>query len=141
MKSRFLICTLLSMTLLSCAGCLHVVREARKEKADAAFAKLAALPPERVAGFMTDSMTEKLALTPAQQPAVAAINLKYARQMQITAASPDNVRDKARALKQQEAAKQEELKTVLIPDQLTHYLEMRDEMREKLKSLAASQAQ
>lgn len=139
MKIRVLIFTLLAATLLTNAGCLHAVREEREKKAEAAFAKLASRPPEQVAGFLNGRLGQCLALTPAQRPVVEAINLKYARQLQLTAASPDNMRTKVKALKQQAAAKEAELKPILTPEQFARYLELKDELRETLKSMAESQ--
>ena len=139
MNSRLLALLLAYLLLLTGTGCLRVatapMRAAREEKAEAAFTKLAARSPEQLAGFMNDRMAQSLALTPDQKPAIEAINLNYARQMHATAASPDSVRTKAKALKQQDASKEAELKAVLTPDQFTHYQEMREEMRDNLKSM------
>ena len=98
-------------------GCLRIatapLRAERREKAETAFERLALVPPETLAAGLTRRMGEALALTPAQQPQVEAINLNYARALYAVAANADSVREKTRAWRTQRNAKAAELKAIL----------------------------
>ena len=142
MKSRATI-ILLGLTVLMSAGCLRLatapMREKRQEKAEAEFARLAAYSPQQLAAFMDQRMNSGLALSPAQQGAVAVIDLKYATQLHATVVADGDVRGKFLALRNQEKAKESELEPVLTPAQLALYLQQRDEMRAALRDWASAQ--
>src|SRR4051812_30322144 len=89
-------CVILAAILLETTGCLAVatapIRIARREKAEAAFDRLAEMTPEQIAGFLDRRMTAALALTDEQRPTVGVINLDHARKLRAIAASDDGVR-------------------------------------------------
>lgn len=126
--------------LVPVSGCVRALtapaREERREKAEAMFARLAAFTPEQIANFVDQRMDSKLALTATEDDAVKAIDLKYARQLHDTAASADAPRSKLRAIHDQDAAKESDLKAVLTPDQFSHYLELREQMKEQFRTWA-----
>jgi len=134
MRYRTSIALLFFAPALFSNGCVRIatapLRAERREKAEAAFDRLAQLPPDTIAAGLTRRMTDALALTPSQQPQVEAINLKYARQLHALAAGPESVRQKARALRTQRNAKTAELKAVLSSDQFARFEAMKDELRE-----------
>jgi hypothetical protein len=123
--------------LLAGPGCLRVVtaplRAERAEKAEAAFARLAAFTPEQIAGFLDARLAEKLELTVEQRTKLAPINLDYARRLQATAATTESVRSKARDLRDEGKAHEEALRGVLTAKQIARYLEMKEQMRDALQ--------
>jgi hypothetical protein len=132
----------LAGVMLATSGCLAVatapIRMARREKAEAAFDKIADLTPEQIAGFLDNRMAAQLALTDEQRPRVGVINLAHARKLRAIAASDDGVRAKGRAMSKQNDAHEAALKEILAADQFTRFLAMREAMRDALKDAVQS---
>src|SRR5215510_14027603 len=89
-------------------------------------------PAER-ARLQTDMMKSKLSLTPDQTTKIAAINEKYAQQMEPIIKGQEGPLARMRQMRQVSAAKEAELKSVLSPEQFQKYLAEREEMREKFE--------
>ena len=88
--------------------------------------------PEERAQRQTERMKDQLKLTPAQEPKVYAINLKYAKKME----SSMNVRDTAAQRKEFTAMnrqKETEMKGILTPDQMKSFQRMQQEMMARLR--------
>jgi Spy/CpxP family protein refolding chaperone len=91
------------------------------------------LTAEERAQKLTDWMKKELTLTAEQEPKVHAINVKYADQMDDIKAEGGDRRAKFKEAKDTNKAKDEELKTVLTPEQFTKYSEKKQEMRQKIR--------
>ena len=102
--------------------------------------KLKNTTPQQRAEAQTSFMQSKLALTPEQTPQIAAINLKYATQMDPILKGSDGPLVKMREMKGIQEAKEGELRGVLTPDQFTQYQGMKEEMREKIEQKLESGA-
>jgi hypothetical protein len=89
--------------------------------------------PEERAGAQTEMMKSKLALTPEQTPKIAAINQKYAKEMDPVIKGSEGPLMKVRHMKQINTKKEAELKQVLSPDQFQKYLASKEEMREQFE--------
>jgi len=83
--------------------------------------------------MQTETMKTKLALTPDQTPKIAAINLKYAQQMDPIIKSSEGPMVKMRQMRPISEAKDSELKGVLSSDQFQKYLAEREQMREQFE--------
>jgi short subunit dehydrogenase-like uncharacterized protein len=90
--------------------------------------------PEQKATRQTERMKESLSLTAAQEPKVAAINLKYAKKMEDVRKISDTAvqRKTAKSLNDQ---KNVELKAVLTPAQYTSYLKQVEELRARRREM------
>ena len=79
-------------------------------------------------------MKESLSLTAAQEPKVAAINLKYAKKMEDVRKISDTAvqRKTAKSLNDQ---KNVELKAVLTPAQYTSYLKQVEELKARRREM------
>jgi hypothetical protein len=98
-------------------------------------------PSERAAA-QTAMMKEKLGLTEAQAPKIAAINEKYAEQMDPIIKGSDGMFMKMRAVKEVEDRKETELKGVLSDDQFQQFQAMKSEMKDNLmQRIEAQRAQ
>jgi len=95
--------------------------------------KLKSTTPEERAGAQTEMMKSKLALTSEQAPRVAAINQKYAKEMDPVIKGSEGPLMKMRHMKQINTKKEAELKGVLSPDQFEKYLASKEEMRERFE--------
>ena len=111
------------------------IRAEQRDKAETGFDRLATLTPEEIAEFLDHRIEGKLELTDEQRPRVSAINLAHAFQLRAIAASNDSVRAKMRATKEENDAYEASLKDVLTGEQFTHFLALKDEMREALQEL------
>lgn len=134
---NFWITVVLVATMLSGSGCLMAatapIRIKRREKAEAAFARLAELKPEQIAGFLDQRMSDRLTLTDEQRPRVSALNLEHALRLHAIMSSDDSVRAKGRAMKKQNDAHEAALKEVLTTEQFTRFLSLKEDMRDSLK--------
>jgi len=86
--------------------------------------------PEDRAKRLTLVMKDRLSLTAAQEPKVAAINLKFAKKME----EARKIKDQAtqdRTILDLSKQKDAELKAVLTPDQFKSYQKQLGEMRSK----------
>lgn len=92
---------------------------------------------EQRAAQFTSQMREQLSLTAAQEPAVAALNLKYTRQMGPVLAGGRSL-STLRQLRALQQAKDQEMKAVLTKDQCKQYEKLRDEQRQQLRNAASS---
>jgi hypothetical protein len=88
-------------------------------------------PAER-AKAQTAMMKTKLGLADEQVEKVAALNLKYAEKMDPIIKGTEGPFMKARDARNVEQEKEDELKTLLSPDQFQKFQAAKDEMREKL---------
>jgi len=95
--------------------------------------KLKNTTPEERAGAQTEMMKSKLALTSEQAPTIAAINQKYAKEMDPVIKGSEGPLMKVRHMKQINTRKEAELKQVLSPDQFQKYLASKEEMREQFE--------
>jgi hypothetical protein len=90
------------------------------------------MPAER-AKVQTELMTSTVGLRPDQTSKVAAINRKYADQMEPIIKGSEGPLRKMRAARDVETAKEAELKQVLSPEQFEKFLASKEEMREKFE--------
>ena len=88
-------------------------------------------PAER-AKAQTFMMKGKLGLSEVQLPKIAAINEKYAQQMEPLIKGSEGPLMKMRDARSIEAAKEAELKTVLSPEQFTKFEAGKEEMKDQL---------
>jgi Spy/CpxP family protein refolding chaperone len=91
------------------------------------------LTAEERAQKWTDWMKKELTITAEQEPKVHAINLKYADQMDDIKTSEGDRRSKFKDARATNQAKDEELKTVLTPEQFTKYTEKKQERQQKFR--------
>ena len=91
----------------------------------------AALTPEQRAERQTRHLTRQLSLTRDQQTAVAAINLKYAKQVQTLRGEGERSDNKRKQLGDLMRSKDGELKQVFTEAQYKQYTALRAEVREK----------
>ena len=128
---------MLAGVMLATSGCIAVatapIRIARREKAEAAFDRMAELTPEQIAGFLNNRLAARLALTEEQQTRVARINLEHAGKLRAIAASDDGVRAKGRAINKLNDTHEAALKEVLSPDQFAKFVVLKEELRDFLK--------
>ena len=96
--------------------------------------QLAKVPPEVRAGIQTEVMVEKLELSPEEKTKVEALNLKYANDVQPILEGSSGMFTLMREMKKVEEAKDAELKAVLSPAKYAGYLELKPELRERLKA-------
>lgn len=91
-------------------------------------------PATERAAWQTRELTRELQLTPAQQPVVAALNLKYAHRADpIIATAKNNLTTRWKAY-QLMSEKEAELKPVLTPAQFARYQQWQEAQREKFLS-------
>ena len=95
--------------------------------------KLAGTTPAQRAAVQTEFMKTHLGLTETQQPKVAALNLKYAEQMQPILQGSDGPLMKMAAARRVDQAKDAELEGVLTPEQYQKYLAAKEELRQHLE--------
>lgn len=91
------------------------------------------LTAEQRAQKWTDWMKKELTLTAEQEPKIHAINVKYADQMEDIKAEEGDRRSKFKDARETNKAKDEELKTVLTPEQFTTYTEKKQERQQKMR--------
>jgi hypothetical protein len=98
---------------------------------------LAQTTPQERAGIQTAFLTKKLALPPDESEKVGAINLKYAEKAEPVIKGDDGMFSKARQMKAIQAEKDDELKTVLSPEQYQAYDAAKDELKQKFEEAVA----
>jgi len=89
--------------------------------------------PEERAAKLTEWMKTNLQLNPDQATQVQAINLKYANKTQELQTQSKSRKQKLQTLKDNDKAKDTELKNVLTPDQYNSYQAKKDEIRKQMK--------
>ena len=89
--------------------------------------------PEERAQKITDWMKTNLQLSDEQATGVHAVNLKYASQNEALKEEGSARRKNYRKLKENQAAKDQELKNVLTAEQFTTYLKKKKELQEKMR--------
>jgi hypothetical protein len=129
MRSR-----LLALVLTAAAALLAALAP----EASAQLDKLKNTTPAERAKVQTELMTSTLGLRPDQTSKVAAINRKYADQMEPIIKGSEGPLRKMRAARDIETAKEAELKQVLSPDQFQKLLASKEEMREKFEQRVLS---
>ena len=95
--------------------------------------KLAGSTPAQRAALQTEFMKMRLGLSDAQAPRIAAINLKYAEQMQPILQGSDGPLMKMGEARRVDQAKDAELQGVLSPEQYQKYLAAKEEMRQHME--------
>lgn len=95
--------------------------------------QLANTTPEQRADRQTALMKNQLSLTPEQETAVAAINLKYARQMQSVIETGGRNRNTLRQVRDINDNKDADLKKVFDKDQYKQYEAFKDAQKDRLK--------
>lgn len=85
--------------------------------------------PQQRADIQTEFMTKKLSLSPEVHSQVAAINLKYAEQVQPILTGAEGPLRKMHDIKGIESQKEGELKGVLTPQQFQKYLASKEALR------------
>jgi hypothetical protein len=95
--------------------------------------KLKDTTPAERARVQTEVMTSSFGLRSDQTSKVAAINRKYADQMEPIIKGSEGSLRKMRAARDVETAKEAELKQVLSPDQFQKFLASKEAMREKFE--------
>lgn len=95
--------------------------------------QLANTTPEQRAERQTAQMKQRLSLTADQEPTVAAINLKYAQQMQSILENGQRNRGTLKQVRDLTNGKDDELKKVLNKDQYRQYETFRDEQKDRMK--------
>ena len=90
-----------------------------------------ALTPEQRAERQTQRLTKGLSLTPDQQTAVAAINLKYAKQMQTLMRDQGKGPDRRKQVGDLRRSREAEHKQVFSAEQYKQYVALREENRQK----------
>ena len=104
------------------------------------FDKLAGSTPKQRAEVQTAFMKARLGLSDAASAKVAAINLKYANQMQPILAGSEGSMQKLGAARRVEQAKDAELQNALTRDQFQQYQAAKQEMREDLEQKVMQKA-
>ena len=89
-----------------------------------------AAKPEDRAKRLTEMMKESLKLTPAQEPKIASINLKYAKKNEEIKSIADTSLQR-KTFQSTNKQREAELKTVLTPDQFKSYLKQVEEMKSR----------
>lgn len=95
--------------------------------------KLAATTPERRAERQTKQMKKQLSLTTDQETTVAAINLKYAQQIQPLITSGERNRATMKQVRDMMSSQDDELQKVLDTDQYKQYETFKDERKDRMK--------
>lgn len=93
-------------------------------------------PPAERAASITEWMKTNLQLTEEQVPKVETINLKYANLTEDLRTSTAGKKQKMKTLKQNDQAKDAELKLVLTESQYKTYTIRKNEIKEKVKEKA-----
>ena len=117
------------LTLAAVGIALSVTASAALAQMD----KLKNTTPEERARAQTEMMKSNLALTSEQTPKIAAINQKYAKEMDPVIKGSEGTLMKVRHMKQIDGKKEAELKQVLSPDQFQKYVAPKEEMREQFE--------
>ena len=97
--------------------------------------KLAATTPEQRASQQTAQMKKRLSLTAEQEPTVAAINLKYAQQMQPILETGERNRQTMQQVKAMTKSKDADLKAVLTAEQYTQFETFKDDQKDRMKAM------
>ncbi|GAB3222614.1 hypothetical protein [Spirosoma arcticum] len=95
--------------------------------------RLAATTPEQRANRQTIRMKKQLSLTADQETTVAAINLKYAQQMQPLIANGERSRNMMKQVRDMANSQDKELKKVLNSGQYKQYEVFKDERKDRMK--------
>ncbi len=97
--------------------------------------KMADTTPEQRANQQTARMKKQLSLTAEQEPTVAAINLKYAQQMQTLMQTGERNRQTMKQAREMASSKDAELKAVLTADQYMQYETFKDEQKGRMREM------
>src|SRR5262245_52236349 len=90
--------------------------------------------PEERANKLTEWMKTNLQLNDDQATQVQNINLKYANKTQGLQSQSMSRKEKLQAVKENDKAKDAELKNVLTTDQFNSYQEKKEEVRKQMKT-------
>jgi type II secretory pathway component HofQ len=100
---------------------------------------LAKTTPEGRAGFLTQSMTSELKLTPAQVPEVQALNLQYAKLQQPLLEKTGGTLSRVRQIKKLNSEKETGLRALLSDTQWSAYEAGRSQLEKELGTWAEAQ--
>lgn len=114
---------------LMCTGLLLLFSTIRAQSAE----DFKNTTPEQRAQLQTGMMKSKLQLSDEQTTKVAAINLKYAKQMEPVIKGEGSKLSKYREAKKINEQKDAELKQVFTEDQFSRYEKAKEEMKEAMK--------
>ena len=95
--------------------------------------------PEERAQKITDWMKTNLQLSDEQATSIHAVNIKYANQNESLKEDASGRRAKYKKLKDNQEAKDQELKRMLTPEQFKTYLSKKKELQEKVRDEAREQ--
>lgn len=130
--------SLVFLCAVALTGCLGIARRAAVDQRDAqaeqGMARLAEVPPARIAQFFDDRMALALSLTPEQRPKVAAVNLRFAEVVHAIATGTGRVREKLTSLHSAEIKRASEVKPILKPAQVTRFEELRVQWRQAFRA-------
>jgi len=104
------------------------------------FDKLAGSTPKQRADAQTAFMKTRLGLSDAASAKIAAINLKYANQMQPILTGSEGSMQKLGAARRVEQAKDAELQNALTREQFQQYQAAKQEMKEDLEQKVMQKA-
>ncbi|MBC8153861.1 MAG: hypothetical protein H7Z72_13210 [Bacteroidetes bacterium] len=124
---------LLFAAFVSVQACAQTVPANEPTSTTSRWEKLANTTPEQRAERQTAQMKKQLSLTTEQEPTVAAINLKYAQQMQSVLETGERNRTTMKQVRDMTASKDAELKTVFTADQYKQYDAFKDEQKDRMK--------
>lgn len=86
---------------------------------------------EAQAKILTDQMKQKLALTPEQYQLAYDINLKYLKNNSGVVNKAESKLGKLKAVKNTQTTKEEEMKSILTPEQFQKYQGVKDNLKTK----------
>jgi hypothetical protein len=92
--------------------------------------------PEERAELQTEYMKKSLMLSSDQEPKIHDLNLKYARKMQDAYNTNDRKLQKLKKMKAVGSQKDQEIKSMLNPEQYATYEKNKEEMKEKMRERA-----
>lgn len=124
---------LLVAAFVSVQACAQTVPSNEPTSTTSRRGQLANTTPEQRAGRQTAQMKQQLTLTADQETAVAAINLKYAQQMQTVIETGERNRNTLKQVRDIRGSNDDELKKVLDKDQYTKYETFKNEQKDRMK--------
>jgi hypothetical protein len=92
--------------------------------------------PEERAELQTEYMKKSLMLSSEQEPKIHDLNLKYAKKMQDAYNTNDRKLQKLKTMKAVGSQKDQEIKSILNPEQYATYEKNKEEMKEKIRERA-----
>lgn len=91
---------------------------------------------EERAELQTEYMKKSLMLSSDQEPKIHDLNLRYAKKMQDAYSTNDRKLQKLKKMKAVGSQKDQEIKSILNPEQFATYEKNKEEMKEKMRERA-----